>query len=216
MKKVYFASAYLDKYPLSVEGESKYQSNIEYAAGYFDDGKKKFREDGYSAELILEDSNPYDPGNAVRVDMDGATVGYLAMHNAAKYRKALQKLGLSDVIGVCGAAIFGRREDEDEGMNFGVWLDLDLKDLKVNSEKEIKPASPPVIQEPATQPRKISSKAAVVVEQPAPKITLKKIFDFTRWAFAPGRWWKTLLLIFFAFPFLCGILQGIAKIILGQ
>lgn len=143
METVYFVSPYFDKYPVPTEGESSYQANIQNAAGYIDDDKKRFRQDGFSAELVLEDSNPFDLGNAVRVDIDGETVGYLSKSNAARYRKALNKIGMADVIGICGAAVFGKREDTFEDMNFGVWLDIDLKELIVEPKQ---PSQKPIAQ----------------------------------------------------------------------
>lgn len=95
--------------------------------------------------MILEDDNPHDPNNAVRVEIEGEIVGYLAKHNARRYRKGLEKLNLTDVIGVCGAAVFGKKEYDFEDMRFGVWLDLDLKELVVEKErpKQSAPVSNP-------------------------------------------------------------------------
>jgi hypothetical protein len=150
MEKVHFVSTYSDRYPLSIEGESNYQENINSLIPYVDSDKKRYREDGFSAELILEDDNPYDPNNAVRVEIDGEIVGHLSMGNARRYRKGLAKINLTNVIGVCGAAIFGKKEYEFGDMNFGVWLDLDLKDLQIEhehvktSENIPSPQPPPV------------------------------------------------------------------------
>ncbi|MBI5951861.1 MAG: hypothetical protein HY865_09405 [Chloroflexi bacterium] len=193
MKKVYFVSANLDKYPLSIEGELHYQSNIQNVAMYIDDDKKSFREDSFTAELFFEDENPHDPGNAIRVEIDGETVGYLADYRAKKYRKALQKIGITEpVIGCCGAAIFGKREDEYEDMNFGVWLDLDLKDLKVEPER-VKPVQQPANPEPITQPQK------AVLPQPAQPVKQKKQVKFGgKMPLLPmnGKGWAYWLIIF--------------------
>ena len=41
-----------------------------------------------SAELILEDENPFDPGNSVAVVVDGRVVGHLSRANAAVFRSS--------------------------------------------------------------------------------------------------------------------------------
>ncbi len=75
-----------------------------------------------SARLILEDQNPYDR-EAVRVEVDGGTVGYLSREHARKYRRLLQKTGKPHAIGTCKARIRG-----GEGMPLGVALNIDLFD----------------------------------------------------------------------------------------
>lgn len=155
MKKVHFIPE--NSYPTSVVGESSYQENIASVIPYIDSQKKRYREQDFSAELILEDDNSFDPGNAVRVELEGQTVGYLSKKDAARYRKGLQKLGLSDVIGVCYAAVSGKREYDFEDMLFGVYLDIDLDDLAVESEMPPQPVNvetPPQPQQPQPTQKK--------------------------------------------------------------
>lgn len=185
MKKVYFVSSY-DNYPKGIVGESNYQDNIQNALGYIDDDQKRFREEGLTAELFLEDDNPHDPENAVRVEIEGEIVGYLSTSDAKRYRKAIKALELSNIIGVCGAAISGKRPDDYEDMNFGVFLDLDLKDLKVEPER-VKPVK--VIEEPLTQPPPVVEKV---------QLKTKVIKPINKIPYIPmnGKGWAYWLIIF--------------------
>jgi len=109
----------LDDYPTHVVGESHYQSALEMICG----GKQEYGRGTWTDEvqLIPYDDNPYDK-NAVRVDIDGNTVGHLKRADAVLYR---QKYGKSVL--PCEAIIVGGwdRGDEDRG-NFGVRLNFRL------------------------------------------------------------------------------------------
>jgi hypothetical protein len=112
------------RFSLPVVGEKRYQEAIEEIAG----GKTEDGAHCYSrATLALEDENRYDR-NAVRVDIDGRTVGYLARDDAVQYRKELRKHGAAKVTLECEAIIVGgwSRGDGDEG-HFGVRLDMQLE-----------------------------------------------------------------------------------------
>lgn len=77
-----------------------------------------------SAQLILEDTNPHD-ANAVRVEIDGALIGYLGRDNAARYRADLAAAGTPDATVQCAARIVGGFETASgERAHFGVRLDL--------------------------------------------------------------------------------------------
>lgn len=76
------------------------------------------------ATLILENSNPHDE-NAVRVEIDGALIGYLSRENAPRYRADLAAAGASAATVRCQARIVGGFETATgERANFGVRLDL--------------------------------------------------------------------------------------------
>lgn len=76
------------------------------------------------ATLILENSNPHDE-NAVRVEIDGALIGYLSRENAPRYRTDLAAAGASAATVRCQARIVGGFETATgERANFGVRLDL--------------------------------------------------------------------------------------------
>lgn len=66
------------EYEVEVVGESHYQPALEHLCG----GRSRDSAEKYcKAVLVLEDSNRHDP-QAVRVDIDGRTVGYLPRHTA--------------------------------------------------------------------------------------------------------------------------------------
>lgn len=134
MQKINLYSSAFGNYPLQVVGEESYQDEIRSVIGIEDDdSRKKFREDGFSAELIFEDNNIYDRGNAIRVDVEGKTVGYLSKADARKYREGLAQKGISQATSTCYAAIAGRYNEEKSSLLFGVWLDIDLNNLIVQS-----------------------------------------------------------------------------------
>lgn len=76
------------------------------------------------ALLILENANPHD-ANAVRVEIDGALIGYLSRDNARRYRADLAAAGTPDAAILCKARIVGGFETASgERASFGVRLDL--------------------------------------------------------------------------------------------
>jgi hypothetical protein len=108
-------------YEFDIVGESKYQDVLEaICGGRNEDSAEHITE----AVLYLEDSNPYD-NLAVRVDIDGRTVGYLSRKDARSYRQQLKQLGHGRIVCKCDAMVVGgwRRSRTDQG-HFGVKLDL--------------------------------------------------------------------------------------------
>lgn len=76
------------------------------------------------ALLILESTNPHD-ANAVRVEIDGALIGYLSRDNARRYRADLTAAGTPQATVQCKARIVGGFETSTgERASFGVRLDL--------------------------------------------------------------------------------------------
>jgi hypothetical protein len=77
-----------------------------------------------SARLFVEDKNRNDI-NAVRVEIKGKSVGYLAPVDAVAFREHLSGKGLPKAIGECQAAIRGGwiSSDGRKG-DYEVWLDL--------------------------------------------------------------------------------------------
>lgn len=106
-------------------GESNYQRALEAICG----GRCR---DGWElkkqAELVLEDSNPHD-SRAVRVDIEGRTVGYLSRRFAKGFRDRLALQKLPEGPYSCPAIIVGGwdRGGGDVG-HFGVRLDLPVED----------------------------------------------------------------------------------------
>jgi len=125
-------------YSLDIVGESHYQSSLEkICGGKTKQGHKKI----VQATLIHEDDNPYDD-KAIRVDIEGMTVGYLSKTNARKYRKKLENVGHPWITVSCPAMIVGGwdRGGGNKGF-FGVKLDLSKSKEKNDlpeSEKHFK------------------------------------------------------------------------------
>ena len=106
------------KFAMEIVGESHYQGAIERVAGpHTRAGVRK----GCLAELYLEPNNPHDP-NAVRIEIDGQTVGYLSRNMALAMRRGITKAGVTDKRFGVDAVIVGGHI----GQSFGVWLDLDV------------------------------------------------------------------------------------------
>src|SRR3546814_913822 len=108
------------RYEFDIVGESKYQDALEeICGGRTDESAEKHVE----AILYLEDQNPYD-NQAVRVDVEGNTVGYLARDDARSYRKQIASAGHANLVGTCDALIVGgwERSKQYRG-HFGVKLD---------------------------------------------------------------------------------------------
>ncbi|WP_158881473.1 hypothetical protein [Rhodanobacter sp. L36] len=110
-------------FQFDIVGESHYQDALEILCGGRTEESAAKRAE---AHLILEDNNPHDK-LAVRVDISGKTVGYLASENARQYREKIAQAGQPRLIGVCDALIVGgwRRSKTDVG-SFGVRLDLPI------------------------------------------------------------------------------------------
>ncbi len=108
-------------FEFGIVGESHYQDALEAICGGRTEESAEYLTE---AVLVLEDTNPYDK-MAVRVDINGETVGYLSKSNARAYRKQLHKLGHPDITCECKAMVVGgwERFGDDRG-SFGVKLDL--------------------------------------------------------------------------------------------
>ena len=74
------------------------------------------------AELTAEPSNKYDK-NAVRIDIQGTTVGYIARNEAAEFQSELLKISQSRKAR-CDAVIVGGWIDDDSEGHYGVKLNL--------------------------------------------------------------------------------------------
>lgn len=108
-------------FSLEAVGESKYQAALaRICGGVTADGVDLLTE----ATLIHEDANPYD-SQAVRVDINGKTVGYLSRTHARQFRREMAKAGNTGCDAICAARIRGGwdRGTDDRG-SFGVRLDV--------------------------------------------------------------------------------------------
>ncbi len=107
---------------VDVVGESHYQKQLKKICG----GRTK---NGHELEvkaiLYCENYNKHD-ANAVCVQIDGLTVGYLSRADAKEHRAALEEQGIPETPVRCAALIRGgwsRKMGLDKGQ-FGVMLDL--------------------------------------------------------------------------------------------
>jgi hypothetical protein len=109
-------------YTVSLVGESNYSASFEKICGRrtADCINRKTE-----ANLILESDNKFDR-QAVRVSIEGYTVGYLSQAAAREFRYAVVSVGLGrSTVFECAAHIRGGW-DRGRGKqgNYGVWLDL--------------------------------------------------------------------------------------------
>lgn len=108
-------------FSVDVVGVTQYQPAIEAAARAREDGARTLTLD---AVLMLEDSNPHD-SNAVLVQINGRSVGYLKRETARRYRRDLEAAGHPRIIARCKARIVGGFEKPDgQRATYGVKLDL--------------------------------------------------------------------------------------------
>src|SRR5690606_20685833 len=103
-------------------GEAHYQSNFESICGQ----RKPHGENQLvEAQLVLESNNQFDR-NAVRVDVQGRTLGYLSREEAKEYRTVYSMLNVPEsTVLVLDGQIRGGwlRENGDKG-HYGLWLDF--------------------------------------------------------------------------------------------
>jgi hypothetical protein len=108
-------------FSIDIVGESHYQNALDAICG----GKTP---DGHNlivqAALIQENNNPHD-NKAIRIDIEGMTVGYFNRSLAREYRKRITEAGYPSVTAICNGMIVGgwKRGKNDEG-HYGVKLDL--------------------------------------------------------------------------------------------
>jgi len=116
----------LGDYDLEVVGESHYQNALSaICRGRMKHGHMK----EVVARLIHEDSNPHN-SEAIRVDVEDATVGYLSRADAFRYRTRLVEHGHPGIPVACRAVIVSgwKRGLFDKG-HYGVYLDLPISKL---------------------------------------------------------------------------------------
>jgi hypothetical protein len=107
-----------DQFAIDIVGESHYAQTLEQLAK----GMKEVR--FINAVIVPETDNPYG-ADAVRIDIDGKTVGHLSKALAPIYRQRLEAAGHPGAIAWTRAILRGRPQgEEEEGHGIGVWLDL--------------------------------------------------------------------------------------------
>ncbi len=108
------------EYALDIVGESHYQDALSEICG----GKTRDSHDLDRLATLVFENNPNDQ-NAVRVDIEGKTVGYLQRPHAQQLRRQITGSGFPNTILSCSAKIVGGwdRGKGKEGY-FGVKLDI--------------------------------------------------------------------------------------------
>jgi len=114
------------QYDLEVVGESHYQRHLKVLSERY---SKKGGDRELIAKLHYENTSPHDK-KAIRVVIDGGTVGYLSRKDARLFRKRIEKVGLEGLVISCNVEIVGgKRAGLFKKTDFGVWLDLPIKKL---------------------------------------------------------------------------------------
>ena len=107
-------------YDFEVVGESNYQHVLSALADTPNPNDDKTG----LAILVPEDTNPYDD-KAVKVTVQGVTVGYLSREDARSYRRRLATKKLGMVPASCGVLITGGHKLADGTLaHFGAQLDM--------------------------------------------------------------------------------------------
>lgn len=110
-----------------IVGESYHQAALEAICGLRKkEGERKIVE----AVLVLENNNPHDK-LAVRVEINGQTVGHLSRSDARHYRAQYSHLAWAS----CRAIIKGGWQRGPDRGHYGVNLDLSLKQSSSLSKK---------------------------------------------------------------------------------
>ena len=116
-----FAWPELGDFDFEVVGESNYQLVLK---ALMDDCKDPRIDGRGTAILVPEDANPHDP-KAVKVTVQGFTVGYLSREDARAYRRRLARKKLGMVPASCGLQITGGYPLKDGTIaHYGAVLDI--------------------------------------------------------------------------------------------
>lgn len=120
----------LNKYCFDIVGESSYQDSIKKIC---DDqinylvnlDTTKNSPQSLKAKLIPEDSNKYD-NKAIRVDINGLTVGYFDRKSARNFRSRLSSMKLTGKTTICDALVIGGgTKANGEKLHYGIRLDIE-------------------------------------------------------------------------------------------
>jgi hypothetical protein len=117
-----FEWPYSGNFDFEIVGESYYQAALKNLVG---DPDKHGTTGELTAHLIPEDQNPHDD-KAVRVDINGYTVGYMSRDDARSFRRRLTNKKLTSKVTSCKAVILGGgiHTQTKQNLSYGVWLDL--------------------------------------------------------------------------------------------
>lgn len=117
----HFAWPERGQYDFEIVGESHYQMVL---AALADVPDTPDQEKTGTAILVPEDTNPHD-NKAVRVTVQGLTVGYLSREDARSYRRRLAAKKLGMVPASCGILVTGGHQLRDgTRASYGAMLDI--------------------------------------------------------------------------------------------
>lgn len=111
----------LNEFEFEIVGESFYQSELAALASPYDD--THLGDTTFKAVLVPDDNNRHDK-LAVRVDINGLTVGHLSKDDARSFRRRLSSKKILGAVTSCDAIITGGFMQRDGSKaHFGVKLD---------------------------------------------------------------------------------------------
>lgn len=109
-------------YSCEVVGESHYQGALERIVGGRTEDSANYR---CVAQIVPEPTNRHDR-NAMRIDIEGKTVGYLSRWDAKTLRKMLRKQRVDGPVSANAIIIGGWARGKRDVGHFGVRLDVPL------------------------------------------------------------------------------------------
>lgn len=116
-----FAWPELGEYDFDIVGESHYQPVLKALLGDPNDSSMGGKG---TAILVPDDNNPYDD-KAVKVTVQGFTIGHLSREDARRFRRRLAAKKLGMVPSSCGVQITGGHQLKNgDQAHFGAVLDL--------------------------------------------------------------------------------------------
>lgn len=103
-------------YTYEIVGEQSYQDNLKRIAGEKQNVSKEYET---RARVVSEPTNKFDK-NAIKVEINGLTVGYIPKKDAATVSKQVK--GIDKIV---PAVIVGGWKDEESEGSFGVKLSIE-------------------------------------------------------------------------------------------
>jgi hypothetical protein len=107
-------------YHCEIVGESFYQPAIKRLAGT---DNEHVNEKEFKAFIVPDNDNRHDD-RAVRIDIEGMTVGHLSREDARSFRRRLKSKNLTDQITLCKALIVGGDGWNGNPSFYGVCLNI--------------------------------------------------------------------------------------------
>ena len=117
-------------FPTQIHGESHYPEGISAALA----GRKPWEEECVFRAVLVPEDNPHDRNAIAIYHVGGGQVGHLTRDCARRWRPAIDRFHtVSGLLPVCTATAGCGYE----GGPVGIWLDIELKDIKREIERQI-------------------------------------------------------------------------------